>query len=193
MQDQVDVHARVEARSPACATTTSAPTFDDTPHDHDADRPRAHRQRPEPAPGRHLVADRRASTYYASYSYSFLPSGEQLSLAPNTADLAPETAKNYEIGARWDLLPQLALSAAIFRLDRDDVRSPDPANPGFFIKTGQQRTEGFELGAAGRGDAELARLRRLRATSHGSHHEDDLGGDRWREAALRRGQEGAGL
>jgi catecholate siderophore receptor len=90
-----------------------------------------------------------ASTYYASYSYSFLPSGEQLSLAPNTADLAPETAKNYEIGAHWDVLPGLAISAAIFRLDRDDVRSPDPANPGFFVKTGQQRTEGFELGMQG--------------------------------------------
>ncbi|MBI5912491.1 MAG: TonB-dependent siderophore receptor [Betaproteobacteria bacterium] len=90
-----------------------------------------------------------ASTYYASYSYSFLPSGEQLSLAPNTADLAPEKAKNYEIGGRWDLLPKLTLSAALFRLDRDDVRSPDPLNPGFFVKTGQQRTEGIEIGLQG--------------------------------------------
>jgi catecholate siderophore receptor len=89
------------------------------------------------------------STYYASYSYAFLPSGEQLSLAPNTADLAPEKAKNYEIGGRWDLLPKLTLSAALFRLDRDDVRSPDPLNPGFFIKTGQQRTEGVEVGLQG--------------------------------------------
>lgn len=89
------------------------------------------------------------SSYYASYSYAFLPSGEQLSLAPNTADLAPEKAKNYEIGARWDVLPKLALSAAIFRLDRNDVRVADPANPGFFVKTGQQRTEGFELGLQG--------------------------------------------
>lgn len=90
-----------------------------------------------------------SSTYYASYSYSFLPSGEQLSLAPNTANLAPEKAKNYEIGGRWDLLPKLTLSAALFRLDRDDVRSPDPLNPGFFVKTGQQRTEGIELGLQG--------------------------------------------
>jgi catecholate siderophore receptor len=90
-----------------------------------------------------------ASTYYASYSYAFLPSGEQLSLAPNTADLAPEKAKNYEIGGRWDLLPKLTLSAALFRLDRDEVRSPDPLNPGFFVKTGQQRTEGLELGLQG--------------------------------------------
>jgi catecholate siderophore receptor len=90
-----------------------------------------------------------ASTYYASYSYAFLPSGEQLSLAPNTADLAPEKAKNYELGGRWDLSPRLTLSSALFRLDRDQVRSPDPLNPGFFVKTGQQRTEGIEVGLQG--------------------------------------------
>lgn len=90
-----------------------------------------------------------ASTYYASTSYSFLPSGEQLSLAPNTVDLAPEKAINHEIGARWDLNPKLTLTAALFRLDRDNVRSPDPLNPGFFIKTGQQRTEGVEIGIQG--------------------------------------------
>ena len=89
------------------------------------------------------------STYYASYSYAVLPSGEQLSLAPNTADLAPEKAKNLEIGARWDVLPTLTLSAAVFRLDRDDVRVADPANPGFFVKTGQQRTDGIEIGLQG--------------------------------------------
>ncbi|WP_420473447.1 TonB-dependent receptor [Noviherbaspirillum sp. ST9] len=89
------------------------------------------------------------STYYASYSYAVLPSGEQLSLAPNTADLAPEKAKNFEVGARWDLNQALTLSAAVFRLDRDDVRVADPANPGFFVKTGQQRTEGVELGLQG--------------------------------------------
>jgi catecholate siderophore receptor len=41
------------------------------------------------------------------------------------------------------------LSAALFRLDRDDVRVNDPLRPGFFVKTGQQRTEGFELGLQG--------------------------------------------
>jgi len=90
-----------------------------------------------------------ASAYYISYSYAFLPSGEQLSLATATADLAPETARNYEIGARWDLLPRLTLSTAIFRNDRDDVRVADPANPGFFVKSGQQRVEGVEFGLQG--------------------------------------------
>lgn len=89
------------------------------------------------------------SSYYIAYSYAFLPSGEQLGLATTTADLAPEKARNYEVGARWDILRNLTLSAAVFRLDRDDVRSADPANPGFFVKTGQQRTNGVEIGLQG--------------------------------------------
>lgn len=90
-----------------------------------------------------------AQTYYASYSYSFLPAGEQLSLSPTTEDLKPEKAINYEIGARWDLVSELTLSAAVFRLDREDVRAADPLNPGFFVQTGEQRTEGFEIGLQG--------------------------------------------
>ena len=90
-----------------------------------------------------------ASTYYASYSYAFLPSGEQLGLATTTTSLDPETAKNYEAGARWDLRPKLTLSAALFRTDRDNVRVADPSNPGFFVKTGQLRTDGLEVGLQG--------------------------------------------
>ena len=89
------------------------------------------------------------TTYYASYSYAFLPSGEQLSLATSTADLEPEKARNYEIGARWDLSRALTLSAALFRTQRDDVRVADPLNPGLFVKTGQQRTDGVEIGLHG--------------------------------------------
>ncbi len=89
------------------------------------------------------------STYYASYSYAFLPSGEQLGLATTTSDLAPEKAKNYELGGRWDLNPKLTLSAALFRTDRTDVRVTDPANPGSFVKSGQQRTDGIEIGLQG--------------------------------------------
>jgi len=90
-----------------------------------------------------------AQVYYASYSYAFLPSGEQLSLATTTADLEPEKAINYELGARWDLQPRLTLSSAIFRLDRKDVHVTDPANPGTFVKSGKQRVEGIEIGIQG--------------------------------------------
>lgn len=90
-----------------------------------------------------------ASSYYASYSYSMLPSGEQLSLANTTSDLAPEKAKNYEIGAKWDVRPRLSLTAALFRTDRTDVRVADPVNAGFFVKSGRQSVEGLEVGLMG--------------------------------------------
>jgi catecholate siderophore receptor len=87
---------------------------------------------------------------YSSYSYTFLPSGQTLGLARNTADVAPENAKNYEAGAKLDLLGRrLALSAAVFRLDRNNVKNTDPADPSRLILTGEQRTDGVQVSAAG--------------------------------------------
>ena len=42
----------------------------------------------------------------------------------------------------------MTLTTAVFRLDRDDVRVAE-TRPGFFVKTGQTRTEGVELGFQG--------------------------------------------
>ncbi|HET6720086.1 MAG TPA: TonB-dependent siderophore receptor [Rhodocyclaceae bacterium] len=92
-----------------------------------------------------------AATLYASYSEAMVPaSGDQPSLTAGTAELEPETAKNYELGGRFDLTPVLTLSAAVFQLDRENVRVGDPARPGFFITTGETRTEGYELGLQGK-------------------------------------------
>ena len=46
--------------------------------------------------------------------------------------------------------PELTLSAAVFRTVRQDVRVADPLNPGLFVKTGEQRVDGVELGLQGR-------------------------------------------
>jgi catecholate siderophore receptor len=90
-----------------------------------------------------------SQSYYASYSYAFLPSAENLSLAANTAELEPEKAKNWEFGAKWDLTPGLSATAAIFRLDRANVKATDPNDSTRLQLTGLQRTEGFELGIQG--------------------------------------------
>lgn len=87
---------------------------------------------------------------YASFTRTFLPrSGDQfLSLSPSDATLAPERFDNYEFGAKWDVTPELRLSAAVFRLDRENGTVPDPANPGNALLTGS-RTEGFEAQLTG--------------------------------------------
>ena len=89
---------------------------------------------------------------YASYSQSFLPrSGDQfLTLTTAQENLEPEAFTNHEIGVKWDLRPDLNLTAAVFRLDRTNATTPDPLNPTVSINVGETRTEGLELGLTGR-------------------------------------------
>ena len=91
------------------------------------------------------------TSIYTSYSYTFVPSGERLGLAVNTAELRPENAKNYEVGAKLNVVGgRLTLAAAVFRLDRNDVKSVDPYDPTRLVLSGQQRTDGATLSAIGR-------------------------------------------
>jgi catecholate siderophore receptor len=87
---------------------------------------------------------------YTSYSYTFLPSGQTLGLARNTAEVAPENARNYEAGTKIDLASgRLTWSAAVFRLDRNNVKNTDPTDPSRLVLTGQQRTDGVQTSVAG--------------------------------------------
>jgi len=87
---------------------------------------------------------------YACYSYTFLPSAQTLGLARNTAEVEPENAKNYEAGAKFDLAGgRVLLTAAIFRLDRNNVKNTDPNDPTRLVLTGQQRTNGLVVSGAG--------------------------------------------
>jgi catecholate siderophore receptor len=89
---------------------------------------------------------------YTSYSQSFLPrSGDQfLTLSTVQQNLAPERFTNYEVGAKWDIRPDLNVTLAVFRLDRTNATTPDPDNVLTTINIGETRTEGVELGLAGR-------------------------------------------
>ena len=89
---------------------------------------------------------------YSSYSQSFLPrSGDQfLSLTVSQENLAPEKFTNYEIGAKWDVQPNLNLTLAVFQLERSNATTPDPFNPLTSINIGKTRTQGVELAATGK-------------------------------------------
>jgi len=88
---------------------------------------------------------------YASYSQSFLPrSGDQfLTLSTTQANLEPEAFTNYELGAKWNVRPNLNVTAALFQLDRANATTPDPANPLITINVGKTRTQGLELAVTG--------------------------------------------
>ena len=88
---------------------------------------------------------------YGTYSLSYLPrAGEQLSsLSLTNEALDPEEFQNYEVGAKWDIVPSLQFTAAIYRLDRGNVIVTDPLNPAVSELVDAQRTEGLELSLAG--------------------------------------------
>ncbi len=91
------------------------------------------------------------ASLYASYSLSYLPrSGEQLaSLSPTNKAFDPEEYKNYEVGAKWDLRPDLSVTIAVYQLDRSNVILP-PINAGDASTLGDgARTQGIELGVSG--------------------------------------------
>ena len=84
---------------------------------------------------------------YASASQSFLPrAGEQLaSLMPANAVFEPERFRNLELGAKWDIRPGLAASAALYRLARSNMAVTDPDDMLRAILVDGQRSEGLEL------------------------------------------------
>jgi len=94
-------------------------------------------------------------TFYVAYGTSFNPSAEgAVSLTPLTAATAllePEENRTFEIGTKWDVLSErLALTAAIFRTDKTNARTPGltPNDPPTILD-GEQRVQGFEIAAAG--------------------------------------------
>jgi catecholate siderophore receptor len=92
-----------------------------------------------------------AVSYYVSYSKSFQPSAETFALAANITAAEPEITQNKEIGVKLDLLDkQLSVTAALFNLERTNIKNTDPTNPARQINVGTQRTNGFELTASGR-------------------------------------------
>lgn len=99
-----------------------------------------------------IVKPQENISIYGSFSQSFLPrSGDQfLTLSATQQNLAPEKFTNYEVGAKWDIRPNLNATLAVFRLDRTNATTPDPDNVTATINVGETRTEGVELAVTGR-------------------------------------------
>jgi catecholate siderophore receptor len=92
-------------------------------------------------------------TLYASYSTSFNPSydgsfGLTLSASgANNAALPPERSRNVEVGTKWDVTPQVFVTAAVFKTDKTNAKTTDAS--GATILAGDQEVTGVEIGASG--------------------------------------------
>ena len=68
----------------------------------------------------------------------------------NAPNLDPQTARNIELGTKWDLMnDKLALTAALFRTTlKNDPAQQDPVTQ-TITQYGERRVEGIDLGAVG--------------------------------------------
>lgn len=84
---------------------------------------------------------------YINYSKSYVPrAGEQLAgLSATNAALEPEAFVNREVGLKWDLSSQLAVTAALYQLDRTNVAVTDPTDPTKLLLVDGQNVQGVEL------------------------------------------------
>lgn len=98
-----------------------------------------------------------ASSYYASIGTSYNVAGDTYQFTPNSptqrlANTPPEKSRNFEIGAKWELLSnRLSLAAALFRSEKYNERNTDPDTAATQeLLSGKRHASGLELNLAGR-------------------------------------------
>lgn len=91
-------------------------------------------------------------SYYASYGTSFNTSGDLYQYDVNSAKTPPESSRNLEIGAKWELYDgDLSLRTALARTDKFNERNTDVNQAsGEFLLSGQRHTNSLEFEVAGR-------------------------------------------
>ncbi|WP_277980155.1 TonB-dependent receptor [Sphingomonas phyllosphaerae] len=132
-----------------------------------AQRPQQSRERLFSYRGGVVLHPVRQVSVYASYGNAKTPSSTTVRLgcgAPvvqvidgaavtyDPCQVAPETARNYEVGVKASVFGRLELTAAVFRNERTNYRVPsvDPALPSSTqVLDGRSRVDGVALGASG--------------------------------------------
>jgi iron complex outermembrane recepter protein len=86
-------------------------------------------------------------TLFAAYSKSFLPqTGMVYDGSSSGAFANPERGDQWEGGVKTSLLSgRMVNTVSAYRLTRDNVLTPDPNHPNFYLLTGKQRSKGVEL------------------------------------------------
>ncbi len=93
---------------------------------------------------------RENGSIYLVSGTSFNPSAETGVISAAQATLDPEESRTLEIGTKWDVLDEtLSLTAAVFRTQKTNARTPGLPGEPPTVLDGEQRVDGVELGFAG--------------------------------------------
>jgi iron complex outermembrane receptor protein len=85
---------------------------------------------------------------YASFSQSFNP--DVFSTQVDGSPLEPSIGTQYEVGVKGEFLDKkLSATLAAYRINKTNISTTDPNNPGFSIAVGEARSQGIELDIVG--------------------------------------------
>ncbi|MEO0521113.1 MAG: TonB-dependent siderophore receptor, partial [Cyanobacteria bacterium P01_A01_bin.116] len=84
---------------------------------------------------------------YTNYSRSFIPN--TFGFSNDGGAFPPQRGTQFEVGAKADINDRLSLTLAYFDLSVTNVPTTDPEDVFFQVVTGEQRSQGVELFAAG--------------------------------------------
>ncbi|MDJ1160093.1 TonB-dependent receptor [Chelatococcus sp. SYSU_G07232] len=85
-------------------------------------------------------------SFYGTASRSYQPTGSSFFFSQNLADLRPERTDLIEVGAKTDWFDgRLQGSLALYRVDKANVATNDPARPNVRLAVGEQRHQGVEV------------------------------------------------
>jgi catecholate siderophore receptor len=94
-----------------------------------------------------------AQSYHVSYATSFNTSGDTYQYDTGSVKVAPEGSRNFEIGARLDLVEnRLTTRLALFHTTKTNERNRDDTsiNEVNYVLSGQRHAAGLEIDVAGR-------------------------------------------
>lgn len=90
----------------------------------------------------------RATSLYASYAKSFLPITSGATASGTFLD--PEKGEQFEAGVKQEFFGgKASATLAAYWITKQNVSTPDLANPLFRVQTGEQKSSGLELDLAG--------------------------------------------
>lgn len=87
------------------------------------------------------------TTFYTNFSESFYP---QTVTNSSGKLLDPEEGKGYELGIKQKLFnDNFKLTAALFKIEKENVAMTDPINPLSYVSSGKQTSRGIEVDLSG--------------------------------------------
>ncbi len=91
-------------------------------------------------------------SYYAAYGTSFNTSGDLYQFDPQSANTAPESSRNMEIGAKWELYDgDFSMRTSLARTEKYNERNTDiDTATNSFLLSGKRHTDSLEFEVSGR-------------------------------------------